>query len=477
LIRENQRYFNLMLIIIDLTVITLALILAWFIRFETTFFGNYGYSGWGFIIYMMPLIVILPIYLFLYYIFGLYHAQRTRSIKSEVLNLIKANFVGLLLLLSLLFLFELTDYSRYVLATFITLSLILSITERLTIRESLRFMRRKGYNIKHIIVIGAGPLGKKFAQRIKQNPYVGYNIIGFLDDNFEKKHKIVDSQVIGKIKDLEDLILTNTIDDVFITLSNQENILNIVDICEKHGVKSKIIPEFAINYDNLINKIAFIYPSQPYLDMVDDIPIVDVRYVPLDNVFKKSTKRIFDVILVTLALILLSPLMIFIAIMVKISSPGPIIFKQERVGYNRQNFIMYKFRSMKYQGDDEEETHWTNKNDPRRTKFGSFIRKTSIDEFPQFFNILKGDMSLIGPRPERPIFVEKFREEIPQYMIKHYIRPGMSGWAQVNGWRGNTSIKKRIEYDIYYVENWTITLDLKIFILTIIKGLTHKNAY
>lgn len=138
---------------------------------------------------------------------------------------------------------------------------------------------------------------------------------------------------------------------------------------------------------------------------------------------------------------------------------------------------MYKFRSMKYQGNDEEETHWTNKNDPRRTKFGSFIRKTSIDEFPQFFNILKGDMSLIGPRPERPIFVEKFREEIPQYMIKHYVRPGMSGWAQVNGWRGNTSIKKRIEYDIYYVENWTITLDLKIFILTIIKGFNHKNAY
>ena len=467
-----------MLIIIDLTIITIALIFAWFIRFETTFFGNLGQSGWGFIIYMMPLIIILPIYLFLYYTFGLYHAQRTRSSKSEVINLIKANFVGLLVLLSLLFIFELTDYSRYVLATFITLSLILSITERLTIRKSLRLMRSKGYNIKHILVIGAGPLGKKFAQRIKENPYLGYNIIGFLDDHIEKKHKIMDSQVIGKIKDLEDLILTNTIDDVFITLSSQGNILDIIDTCEKHGVKAKIIPDFAINYNNLINKIDNIYPSQPYLDKVDDIPIVDVRYVPLDNVFKKSIKRMFDIILATLAIILISPLMIITAIIVKISSPGPIIFKQERVGYNRQNFIMYKFRSMKHQEDEgEEEIQWTNKNDPRRTKVGSFIRKTSIDEFPQFFNILKGDMSLIGPRPERPIFVDKFREEIPQYMIKHYVRPGMSGWAQVNGWRGNTSIKKRIEYDIYYVENWTLYLDIKIFFMTFINGFTNKNAY
>jgi lipopolysaccharide/colanic/teichoic acid biosynthesis glycosyltransferase len=169
--------------------------------------------------------------------------------------------------------------------------------------------------------------------------------------------------------------------------------------------------------------------------------------------------------------------MIFTAIIVKITSPGPIIFKQERLGYNKQKFMMYKFRSMKVLDKEIEDIQWTNKNDPRRTKFGSFIRKTSIDEFPQFFNVFKGEMSLIGPRPERPIFVEKFRKEIPQYMIKHYVRPGMSGWAQVNGWRGNTSIKKRVEYDIYYVENWTMYLDIKIFIMTFINGFTNKNAY
>jgi Undecaprenyl-phosphate glucose phosphotransferase len=468
--------------VIDLTIITLALTLAWIIRFETTLFGI-GHGNWGFIHYMEPLIIILPLYLILYYSFGLYQPQRTRSIKSEVTNIIKANSVGLLVLISILFILHLTDYSRYMLALFITFSITFAITERLTIKQSLRLMRTMGYNIKHILIIGAGPLGKKFAKRIEENPYVGYKIIGFLDNQIEINQKIADSKVIGKINDLEDLILKNPIDNIFIALSAQQhNILDIIDTCEKHGVKAKIIPDFSTyfpskNYEDLINNIALILPSQPYLNMIDDIPIVDVRYVPLDNTFKKTQKRIFDFTLATLAIIFLSPIMIFTAIMVKITSPGPIIFKQERLGYNKQKFMMYKFRSMKVLDKEIEDTQWTNKNDPRRTKFGSFIRKTSIDEFPQFFNVFKGEMSLIGPRPERPIFVEKFRKEIPQYMIKHYVRPGMSGWAQVNGWRGNTSIKKRVEYDIYYVENWTMYLDIKIFIMTFINGFTNKNAY
>jgi len=468
--------------VIDLTIITLALTLAWIIRFETTLFGI-GHGNWGFIHYMEPLIIILPLYLILYYSFGLYQPQRTRSIKSEVTNIIKANSVGLLVLISILFILHLTDYSRYMLALFITFSITFAITERLTIKQSLRLMRTMGYNIKHILIIGAGPLGKKFAKRIEENPYVGYKIIGFLDDQIEINQKIADSKVIGKINDLEDLILKNPIDNIFIALSAQQhNILDIIDTCEKHGVKAKIIPDFSTyfpskNYEDLINNIALILPSQPYLNMIDDIPIVDVRYVPLDNTFKKTQKRIFDFTLATLAIIFLSPIMIFTAIMVKITSPGPIIFKQERLGYNKQKFMMYKFRSMKVLDKEIEDTQLTNKNDPRRTKFGSFIRKTSIDEFPQFFNVFKGEMSLIGPRPERPIFVEKFRKEIPQYMIKHYVRPGMSGWAQVNGWRGNTSIKKRVEYDIYYVENWTMYLDIKIFIMTFINGFTNKNAY
>ena len=191
----------------------------------------------------------------------------------------------------------------------------------------------------------------------------------------------------------------------------------------------------------------------------------------------KFFKRLFDITISMIGLIITSPILLISAIAIKIESPGPIIFKQERVGLDRKTFSMYKFRSMRLQTDEEEMDKWTTKNDPRKTWWGNFMRKTSIDELPQFFNVLKGDMSVIGPRPERPFFVDKFKEEIPRYMIKHQVRPGITGWAQVNGLRGDTSIEDRIEHDLYYIENWTFGLDLKIIILTILKGFINKNAY
>lgn len=467
IIKENQRYFNYILILADVSVIILSLILAWYLRFQTNVFGDIGVSGWGFANYMIPLVIIIPLYLVLYYIFGLYRPQRTNTIVSEIGDIIKANFTGLVILTTLLFLFNAVDYSRYVLAGFVTLSTLFTGIERLAVRSFMRFIRSRGYNIKHILVVGGDELGHKFAQRIEENQHIGYHIIGFLDDNLEVGHKILNSEVIGKINDLEHLILTKPLDRVVITLSPPDyNIMEIVDLCEKHGVKTVIIPEFS-RY----------FPARPNIDMLDDIPIIDVRHIPLDNMYKKFLKRTFDCIAATLAVIILSPIIIITALLVKISSPGPIIYKQERVGLNRKKFKIYKFRSMKCIDENMIMPQWTTQDDPRKTRFGSFIRRTSIDEFPQFFNIIRGDMSLIGPRPERPVFVEAFREQIPKYMIKHYVRPGMTGWAQVNGWRGNTSIEKRIEHDIYYVENWTALLDVKIFFLTFIRGFINKNAY
>lgn len=416
---------------------------------------------------MIPLLVIIPLYLVLYYIFSLYRPQRTSTIVSEIGDIIKANFTGLVILITILFVFDVVDYSRYVLAAFVIFNTLFTSIERLTVRIFMRFIRSKGYNIKHILAVGGGELGYKFAQRVEENQHIGYNIVGFLDDDLEEGHKILNSEVIGKVMDLEHLILTKPLDKVVINLSPQDyNIIEIVDLCEKHGVKTVIIPEFS-KYVS----------ARPNIDMLDDIPLVDVRRVPLDNIYKKFLKRAFDCIAATLAIIILSPIIIITAVLVKISSPGPVIYKQERVGLNRKKFNIYKFRSMKCIDENRVMPKWTTKDDPRKTRFGSFIRRTSIDEFPQFLNILRGDMSLIGPRPERPVFVEAFREQIPNYMIKHYVRPGMTGWAQVNGWRGNTSIEKRIEHDIYYVENWTVLLDIKIFFLTFIRGFINKNAY
>ena len=237
-----------------------------------------------------------------------------------------------------------------------------------------------------------------------------------------------------------------------------------MDSCEEEGIKAEIIPDY---YKYL--------PARPSVDMLDDLPIINIRYVPLDDAFNKFKKIVEDYFVAIVAIIITSPIMLITAIAIKLESPGPIIFKQERIGYNGKPFMMYKFRSMKVQDENEEKSQWTTEDDPRKTKVGSFIRKMSIDELPQFFNVLKREMSVVGPRPERPYFVEQFKKEIPKYMVKHQVRPGLTGLAQVNGYRGNTSIDKRIEYDIRYVENWSLVLDIQIMFKTVFQR--NKNAY
>ena len=237
-----------------------------------------------------------------------------------------------------------------------------------------------------------------------------------------------------------------------------------VDACEEEGIKAEIIPDY---YKYL--------PAKPSVDMLDDLPIINIRYVPLDDAFNKFKKIIEDYFVAIVAIIITSPIMLITAIAIKIESPGPIIFKQERIGYNGKPFMMYKLRSMKVQDESEEKSQWTTEDDPRKTMVGSFIRRMSIDELPQFFNVLKREMSVVGPRPERPYFVEKFKKEIPKYMVKHQVRPGLTGLAQVNGYRGNTSIKKRIEYDIRYLENWSLALDIQIMFRTVFRR--GRNAY
>ena len=467
MIRENQNLFNLMLFIIDMAVIISSLALAWFIRFQTTILGV-GYSVSDFTHYMLPLLIIIPIYILLYSFFGLYQPKRTKSIQSETIQILKVNIIGFLILLSILFIIDIQNYSRFVLLMFIILNTVFSIGERYILRKLLRLMRSRGFNIKYIVIIGAGELGVQVAQKINEIEYMGYYIIGFLDDNIENEHEIGDSQIIGKINELQSIISKTQVDRVIITISprHYKVLDNIIDTCEKCGVKADIVPDY-YRY----------FPARPYMDMIDDIPVIDIRYVPLDVSLKKIIKRLLDLVFAILAIIILSPLLFLIALAVKISSPGSVIFKQERLGLNRKKFDMYKFRSMKEQDEESKKVIWTVEEDPRRTSIGSFLRKTSLDELPQLFNILKGDMSLIGPRPEQPYFVDKFREEIPKYMIKHHVRPGMTGLAQINGFRGNTSIKKRIEHDIYYVENWTLLMDIKIFIKSLFKGFINKNAY
>jgi len=468
MIRENQRIFNMAQVVIDFSVITLALILAWYIRFATNLLG-FGSDVGGFYHYTLPIILILPSYIIIYYLLGLYTPQRTKkTITSEALKIIQANCVGLFFLITMLFVLELTDYSRYMLAMFGIFSTVLSISERFVIRKLLQFLRSRRYNIKYILVVGTGELARKFSELIIRNEYLGFAIMGFLDENHSKADLINGFKILGTVGDLEDVLSHNLVDRVVVAISHENyNLLEgVVETCEKCGVRAEIVPSY------------YIYmPTKPHLDVIEGMPLIKIRHIPLDNSFNKFVKRCFDLLLVVPAIVILSPLLILVAILVKLSSPGPVIFKQERLGLDKKSFQMYKFRSMRIQDEGAEKHHWTTEDDPRKTRFGSFIRRTSIDELPQFFNILKGEMSLIGPRPERPHFVERFKEEIPKYMVKHHVHPGMTGWAQLNGYRGNTSIKKRIEHDIFYVENWSLLLDVKIFFRTLINLFRDENAY
>lgn len=472
MIKDNQQHFNRLQVVMDAVVVIVSYAFAWWLKFSSGFVDKeIGVLSFEF--YMRALILIVPLYILLYYAFNLYTPKRVQGRRLEFSNIVLANAVGLLILMAGFFLAlsyseQLKNFSRSMFIYFFMINIILEEIERLMIRAFLRSIRKNGYNQKHILLVGYSKAAEQYIDRIKQNPQWGYNIRGILDDNIARGTMYKGVKVIGSVGNLSYILPENKLDEIAITLGLEEyyKLEKIVAECEKSGVHTKFIPD----YGNII-------PTRPYTEDLLGLPVINIRYVPLSNTFNALIKRLTDIMGAIICIIIFSPIMLTSAVLVKMTSKGPLIFKQERVGLHNKPFQMYKFRTMYVQTEEEERKGWTQKNDPRVTSVGRFLRKTSLDEFPQLFNVLKGDMSLVGPRPERPQYVEKFREEIPRYMIKHQVRPGMTGWAQVNGYRGDTSIRKRIEHDLYYIENWTLGLDIKILFLTVFKGFINKNAY
>ena len=469
MIRDNQKYFNRLLVLLDALVIGAAYWLSWFLWLSG--YVRENEPGTGILsveIYFTAFLAIVPGYLILYNASDLYSSKRTAKTVYEVFNIIKANTIGLLAVMVVLFAINIPDFSRGMVGVFYGINIIAETLMRKSVRYGLRRLRRKGYNVKHILLVGYSRAAEEYINKIKANPEWGYEVCGILDDHVPRGAVYKGVEVVGEIDSLHRILPGNELDEIGITLSlsDYDRLEDIVNICEKSGVHTKFIPD----YNSVI-------PSRPYLEDLDGLGVVNIRRVPLTNMANMLIKRLVDILGAIVAIVLSSPLMLAAAIGIKTTSRGPLIFKQERVGLHNKPFQMYKFRSMEVQSDADEKKGWTTKNDPRVTKVGRLLRSTSIDELPQFFNVLKGDMSLIGPRPERPLFVEKFKEEIPRYMIKHQVRPGITGWAQVNGYRGDTSIKKRIEYDLYYIENWSMAFDFKILFLTFFKGFINKNAY
>ena len=453
--------------LVDTIVLVISYFLAWMIRFVGPMAAT-AVRTRSFQQYMMMLILIIPVYLLLYQAFTLYTPMRMQGRRLVLANIIKANSLGLLILMFTFYMVNEGDYSRSTYIMFYVINIILQWCTRMLIFTLLRDMREKGLNQKQMICVGYSRAAEEYIDRVLANPQWGYVIRGILDDNVPAGTEYRGIKVLGRIANLNIILPENRLDEIAITLGLSEyyRLEEIVALCEKSGEHTKFIPDY--------NKII---PTKPYTEDILGLPVINIRYVPFNNTFNALIKRAMDIVGSIVGIIVTSPLMILMCLIIKLTSPGPLIYKQERVGLHNQTFWMYKFRSMEVQPEAEEKKAWTVKNDPRVTPIGKFMRHTSIDELPQLFNILKGNMSLVGPRPERPFFVEKFREEIPRYMVKHQVRPGLTGWAQVNGYRGDTSIKKRIECDLYYIENWSIGLDIKIIFLTFFKGFINKNAY
>ena len=453
--------------IVDAVVLVLSYFLAWLIRFVGPMAAT-AVRTRSFQQYMMMLILIVPVYLLLYQAFTLYTPMRMQGRRLVLANIVKANSLGLLILMFTFYMVDEGDFSRSTYIMFYVINIVLQWAVRMLIFTLLKDMREKGLNQKQMICVGYSRAAEEYIDRVQANPQWGYVIQGILDDNTPAGTEYKGIKVLGRIENLNVILPENQMDEIAITLGLSEyyRLEEIVALCEKSGVHTKFIPDY--------NKII---PTKPYTEDILGLPVINIRYVPLNNTFNALIKRTMDIVGSIVGIIVTSPLMLLMCLIIKLTSPGPLIYKQERVGLHNQTFWMYKFRSMEVQPESEEKKAWTVKNDPRVTPVGKFMRHTSIDELPQLFNILKGNMSLVGPRPERPFFVEKFREEIPRYMVKHQVRPGLTGWAQVNGSRGDTSIRKRIECDLYYIENWSIGFDIKIIFLTFFKGFINKNAY
>ena len=468
MIKDNQKVFNRLMVVADAAITATSLMSAYFFKFYILNDGpGVGVLPAGDYLMLLPFLV--PMYMLLYYANDVYSPKRTVRRRFEIYGIIKANTIGIMALIIILYMIiREINFSRSVMAFFYVFNVFLTSCFRLALRKGLRTIRSRGYNLKHILLVGYSRAAEEYIDRLMDNPQWGYVACGILDNHIPAGTLYKGVKVLGSLGNLEIILPENKMDEIAITLSlkDYDYLESIVSTCEKSGVHTKFIPD----YNSLI-------PSKPYTEDLMGLPVVNIRYVPLTNTGNIFLKRVMDIVGSLVGIVITSPIMLVAALLIKLTSRGPVIFKQERVGLHNSSFYMYKFRSMELQSPKEEKKAWTVKDDPRVTAVGKFLRRTSLDELPQLFNILRGDMSLVGPRPERPLFVEKFKEEIPRYMVKHQVRPGLTGWAQVNGLRGDTSIRKRVEYDIYYIENWTIWFDLKIILMTFFTGFINKNAY
>ncbi len=457
------------LISTDAVMITVAFLIAYGIRWESAqadpnikLDSLSGYVG--------LLVVQIAAILIVMFWARLYHQARAVSRVDEFYAVFGAVSIGMMMSVAvstLLFKNLEFDFPRVLIIYSWLLTIVLVMIGRLIYHAVQWRLQARGVGRDKVLIVGTGDVGKLVLEKVKGSPHLGYEVVGFVHRNGEREPtQMLGVPVLGTADDLPHLIDEQQIDEVIIALpeATDDEILDLISKCSKASLSIKVFPD-----------VFQIIATQVSIDDLGGLPVLSVRDVRQRG-WRVTVKRLIDVTVSGLGLVFLSPLLLLTAILVKIGSPGPVFYVQERMGLDARPFPMIKFRSMR-QDAEADGPGWTTPNDPRRTRLGAFIRRTNLDELPQLINILIGDMSLVGPRPERPVYVEQFRRTIPRYMERHKEKAGLTGWAQVNGLRGDTSITERTKYDLWYIENWSLLLDVKILIRTLMRAFLDTNAY
>ena len=466
MIRHSNRRLAALFLATDLAATLAALVAAYWLRFEAEIIPvTKGVPAPSAYLRLFPFIAVLwPL---VYYFHGLYQVRRNRSSVEEGLAVLVATALATLLLIGIATFSRGFDYSRAVLVLFFVSDVLFVFAGRTAIRRYLEEAWRHGYGVRRVLVVGAGRLGRAVVDKLAEHPESGLRSVAFVDDDAEKlgaSYRGV--PVVGGTADAARIVEEKRVDAVFLALplGAHRAMLSVLKDVARTVADVRVVPD-------LLQYITF----RVGVEDLDGLPVVHLTQVPLTG-WMSLVKRTLDLAIAGTALLLLSPLFGVIAVAIVLTG-GPVLYRQQRMGLDGRPFEIVKFRSMRPDAEDESGPTWAGPEDPRRTGVGRFLRRWSLDELPQLVNVVKGEMSLVGPRPERPEFVSEFKEKFPQYMLRHRVRAGMTGWAQVNGWRGNTSLSKRIEYDLYYIENWSLALDIKILWMTLRYGLRHRNAY
>jgi Undecaprenyl-phosphate glucose phosphotransferase len=467
MLKQKRQLFEYLFIVADLLVVSAAWTIAYWVRFKSGLVPvDKGVPE--FAQYLSMLLFIWIIWAFVFRRMGLYRPMRGVRRTRELWVLINANALSILLLISMTYLFreKSSQFSRLVFVYFWALSTVFTVCERSVLRFVLREIRRKGYNLRYMLIVGAGQVAADMVSRVRLHQELGIQLVGCLSRDRNEKRGPGGIPVVGGYGDLGHFLTRADIDQIVVALplEDQQILPEIMEELKDSVLDIKIIPD--------LYQFASIGGA---IEEFEGLPVISLQSCPIDGI-NLFAKRALDLLIASVALIVFSPLMMLIAVLVKLTSRGPILFKQERVSFDGSRFSILKFRTM-YTNAEASGPGWTTRGDDRVTPLGRILRSTSLDELPQLFNVLRGDMSIVGPRPERPVFIKEFRSRVPRYMLRHKVPAGITGWAQVHGWRGDTSIDKRIEYDLYYIENWSLFLDLKIVLMTLINGFKNRNAY